>query len=268
MMVAATLPLTAQAARAQDLSRSDAAGPTSSKSDHVPPDAPAAEIPPMSPREMTQMMAMNDAATIGMLLVDQFEWRLGDGSNGPAWNAQGWYGTDYDKLWFKTEGQSLGGVTDGRVELLWDRIFSRWWSWQVGLRNDFGNGPSRNWLAIGVEGLAPYFFNIEVTAYVGDAGRTAARLEVEYELLFTQRLILQPEFEVNVYGQDDPERQIGAGFSNLQLGLRLRYEVRREFAPYIGIAWERSLGKTADLVRASGEDPSLFQLVAGIRFWF
>jgi copper resistance protein B len=218
---------------------------------------------------MTQMMGMNDAAALGMVLVDQLEWREGDGMNGPAWNAQGWYGTDYNKLWFKTEGERFGSVTqDGRVELLWDRIFSRWWSWQAGVRHDFGNGPSRNWLALGVQGLAPYWFNIEATAYVGDAGRTAARLEAEYELLFTQRLILQPEFEVNAYGKDDPERQIGAGFSNLQLGLRLRYEFRREFAPYIGVVWERSLGKTADMARNAGEDPSVLQVLAGIRFWF
>jgi copper resistance protein B len=151
---------------------------------------------------------------------------------------------------------------------LWDRIFSRWWSWQAGVRHDFGNGPSRNWLALGVQGLAPYWFDIEATAYVGDAGRTAARLQAEYELLFTQRLILQPEFELNAYGKDDPERQIGAGLSDLQLALRLRCEIRREFAPYVGIVWQRSLGKTADLVRAAGEDPSVLQMVAGVRFWF
>jgi copper resistance protein B len=218
---------------------------------------------------MTRMMEMNDAAALGMLLVDQLEWRQGDGLNGPAWNAEGWYGTDYNKLWFKTEGERLGGVIqDGRVELLWDRIFSRWWSWQAGARYDFGNGPSRNWLALGVQGLAPYWFNVEATAYVGDAGRTAARVQAEYELLLTQRLILQPEFELNAYGKDDPERQIGAGLSSLQLALRLRYEIRREFAPYIGVVWERSLGKTADLVSAAGEDPSVLQVVAGVRFWF
>jgi copper resistance protein B len=228
-----------------------------------------AAVHDMSYREMARMMDMDDTAAFGKLVADQFEWRHGDGAEGPAWDVQGWYGGDYNKLWFKTEGVRLGSVTeDGRAELLWDHIFSRWWSLQAGMRHDLGEGPSRNWLALGVQGLAPYFFQIEATGYVGDAGRTAARFRAEYELLFTQRLILQPEFEVNAYGKDDPQRLIGAGFSNLQLALRLRYEMRREFAPYIGVVWERSLGETAELVSNAGKDPSLLQLVAGVRFWF
>ena len=248
-------------AQAQDPSAPGEAG-------HVAPAPPATQMPAMSSREMTRMMEMNDAAALGKLLVDQLEWREGDGMSGPAWDAQAWYGTDFNKLWLKTEGMRLGSTTeDARAELLWDRIFSPWWSAQAGARHDFGNGPSRNWLAAGVQGLAPYFFAIEATAYVGDAGRTAARFRAEYELLFTQRLILQPELEVNAYGKDDPERQIGAGFSDVQLGLRLRYEFHRELAPYLGVAWLRRLGKTADLVSASGQDPSVLQVVAGIRFW-
>jgi len=232
-------------------------------------DEAMSETHDLSTREMARMMEMNDATAFGKLLVDQLEWRRGDGTEGPAWDVLGWYGTDYDKLWFRTEGVRFGSVTeDARAELLWDRIFSRWWSVQAGVRHDFGDGPSRNWLGLGVQGLAPYFFRIEATAYVGDAGRTAARFRAEYELLFTQRLILQPELEVNAYGKDDPERQIGAGFSDLQLALRLRYEIRREFAPYLGVAWFRSLGKTADLVRNAGNDPSIVQAVAGVRFWF
>ena len=231
-------------------------------------DQAMSEMHDVPSRAMTRMMEMNDAAAFGKLLVDQLEWRRGDGAEGPAWDALGWYGTDYDKLWFRTEGVRIGSVTeDARAELLWDRIFSRWWSVQTGVRHDFGDGPSRNWLALGVQGLAPYFFQIEATAYVGDAGRTAVRFRAQYELLFTQRLILQPELEVNAYGKDDPERQIGAGFSDLQLGLRLRYEIRREFAPYLGVAWFRNLGKTADMVRAAGNDPSVVQVLAGIRFW-
>jgi copper resistance protein B len=236
--------------------------------DQAQPANPVTDVHDMSYREMARMMDMDDAAAFGKLVADQFEWRHGDGAEGPAWDVQGWYGTDYNKLWFKTEGVRVGSVTeDGRVELLWDRIFSRWWSLQAGMRHDLGQGPPRNWLALGVQGLAPYFLQIETTGYVGDAGRTAARFRAEYELLFTQRMILQSEFELNAYGKDDPERHVGAGFSELQLGLRLRYEIRREFAPYLGVAWLRSLGKTAELVRTAGEDPSLLQIVAGIRFW-
>ena len=230
--------------------------------------SPATAGHAMSYREMARMMEMDDAAAFGRLLVDQFEWRAGDGADGPAWDAQAWYGSDYNKLWLKTEGQRLGDVTeDARAELLWDRIFSRWWSAQLGVRHDFGEGPSRDWLALGVQGLAPYFVQIEATAYLGDAGRSAARFRAQYELLLTQRMVLQPELELNAYAKDDPERNIGAGFSDLQLGMRLRYEIRRECAPYVGVAWFRRLGKTADLVRAAGQDPSLVQLVAGIRFW-
>jgi copper resistance protein B len=260
-----TLPLWAAALLSGGAALAEELG---SGSDHVPPEPPASELPAMSAGQMTRMMDMNDAAALGKLLIDQLEWRQGEGKDGTAWDAQAWYGSDYDKLWVKTEGVRVGSVTeDARAELLWDRIFSRWWSLQAGVRHDFGNGPSRDWLALGVAGLAPYFFVIEATAYVGDAGRTAMRLRTEYELLFTQRLILQPEFELNAYGKDDPERHLGAGVSELQFGLRLRYEIRREFAPYVGVAWLRSLGKTADLMREAGEDTGVFQVVAGVRIW-
>lgn len=151
---------------------------------------------------------------------------------------------------------------------LWDRIVSRWWNLQAGVRHDFGEGPSRDWVAVGVQGLAPYFFDVEATAYLGDSGRTAARFSAEYDLLFTQRLVLQPQFEVNLYGKDDPANRIGSGLSNLELALRLRYEFRREFAPYVGLVWTRRFGNTADFARAAGEDASDVQFLAGLRVWF
>jgi len=247
----------------------DANAPTQSELEHVPPEPPATEMAPMPYRVMSKQMAMDDREKIGKVLLDQLDWRLSNGRDALAWDAQAYYGGDYNKLWLKSEGERVGGTTeDARAEVLWDRIFSRWWSTQVGIRHDFGEGPSRDWLAVGVQGLAPYFFEIEATAYVGDAGRTAARFKVEYELLFTQRLILQPEFELNAYGKDDPENRIMSGLTDAQLALRLRYEIRREVAPYVGVAWVRRLGRTADLVRASGEDASDIQAVAGIRFWF
>ena len=122
--------------------------------------------------------------------------------------------------------------------------------------------------ALGVQGLAPYFFEVEATAYFGEGGRTAARFSAEYDLLFTQRLVLQPELEFTLHGKSDPERGTGSGFSDAQLALRLRYEIRRELAPYIGVAWVRHFGNTADLLRASGEDDSDVQFLAGVRFWF
>jgi copper resistance protein B len=204
-----------------------------------------------------------------MVLIDQLEWR--DTAEGSAlvWEAWGWYGGDYNKLWVKTEGERVGGATqDARAELLGDHIFARWWSVQTGLRQDFGQGPGRTWAAIGVQGLAPYWFDTEATFYVGDEGRTALRLKMEYELLFTQRLILQPEGEANLYGKSDPARQLGSGLSDLEIGLRLRYEVRRQFAPYVGVVWSRQFGETAEQVRESGGNPNELQFVLGLRAWF
>ena len=139
---------------------------------------------------------------------------------------------------------------------------------QAGGRQDFRGGPSRTWAAIGVQGLAPYWFDTAATFYVGEQGRTALRLKSEYELLFTQRLVLQPEGEANFYGKSDPARQLDSGLSELEIGLRLRYEVRREFAPYVGVVWWRAFGGTADRVRESGGNASDVRFVAGLRAWF
>jgi copper resistance protein B len=214
-------------------------------------------------------MDMDDASSRGRVLLEQLDWRDTGSGTALAWNAQAWYGTDYNKLWLKTEGERLAGTTpDARAEVLWDHVFSRWWSAQTGVRRDFGSGPERNWLALGVAGLAPYFFAVEATAYLGDVGRTAARLRTQCELLLAQRWILQPELELNAYGRDDPQRYIGSGVSDLQLALRLRYEIHREFAPYVGIVWVQRFGKTAELARAAGADGDSLQALIGIRAWF
>jgi copper resistance protein B len=242
---------------------------TSSEAAHVPPDPPQHPMGDMPYQQMAAMMQMDDTARTGTVLFDQLEWRNTADGNAAAWDAEGWYGGDYNKIRLRSEGERVGGRTeDARADLLWDHTFARWWSVQAGARQDFGAGPGRTWAAFGVEGLAPYWFITEATFYVGQQGRTAARLKTEYELLFTQRLILQPEGEVNLYGKSDPARQLGSGLSDLEIGLRLRYEVRREFAPYIGVVWARQFGGTADRVRESGGNPSNVQLVAGLRAWF
>jgi copper resistance protein B len=225
----------------------------------------AAEPAPGAPMPMSAAMQMSDSALFGAVLIDQLEVRTLD-TTALGWHAEGWYGGDIDKLWVRTEG--LEGPVPGEgasLELLWDRVIGRWWSLQAGAREDIGTGPARSWGALGVQGLAPYWFQIEATLYVGDAGRTAARLRVEYDLLLTQRLILQPELETNLYGESDPARRIGSGVSDIDAGLRLRYEVRREWAPYIGLAWVGLRGETATLARAAGERTNLLQLVAGLR---
>lgn len=247
---------------------SQQAGPTESERRHVPPDPPQLEMHDMSAREMIELMQMDDAAGFGRVLLDQLEWTEIDDHDALSWDAQAWYGGDYHKLWLKTEGESVAGDQEGRVELLWDRTFARWWNFQAGVRHDFGEGPSRGWAAFGVQGLAPYWFEVDAALYVGENGRTAARFSAEYELLLTQRLILQPEFELNAYGKDDPRNGLGSGLADTQLGLRLRYEIRREFAPYAGVVWSRLYGQTADLARSAGHDADDLQLVIGLRAWF
>ncbi len=206
---------------------------------------------------------------LAMLLIDRLEYFNGRDGNGVALDAQGWYGTDTNKLWVKVEGErSTGRLQNLRTEALWAHPIGIYWNTQLGIRHDFGVGPDRTWAAFGVQGLAPYFFDIEATFYVGQAGRTAFRFEAEYELLLTQRLILQPRFEVNLYGRDDPQLGIGAGLSDAALGLRLRYEFSRKFAPYVGVEWERKFGKTADFARNAGEPTFDPRLVAGLRLWF
>lgn len=186
-----------------------------------------------------------------------------------SWDASAWLGHAFNRLAIRTEGERVDSGTErAELELLWSHSFARWWDVVAGARADFEPGPSRNWGTFGIQGLAPYRFELEATAYVGEGGYTAARFEGEYELLITSRLILQPQLELNWYGQSDPERRIGSGLSSVEAGLRLRYEFRREVAPYVGLVRERLVGSTADLARADGLDPEDTSLVAGIRLRF
>lgn len=215
----------------------------------------------------------NDAHRMGtaryaMLLIDRLEYFDSGDEHGAALEVEGWYGGDLDKLWWKLEGEHAGGsLEDYRAEALWSHAVSAYFDTQLGLRHDGGEGPARNWAAFGIQGLAPYWFEVSATGYVGQGGRTAARFEAEYEILLTQRLILQPKLELNAYGKADPARGLGSGLSDASFGLRLRYEVRRRFAPYVGIEWQRRLGSTADYARQSGKSASDRQFVAGIRIW-
>lgn len=210
-----------------------------------------------------------DDRSLAMLRVDQLEATHSRHANGQAWAVQGWYGNDGDKLWLRSEGErSRGRIDHGQVELLWSHAVAPFWDTRLGVRRDVGRGPQRHWAAFGITGLAPYWFELEATAYAGTSGRTAARLRAEYELLFTQRVILQPEFELNLHGRDDAATRTGRGLSDAQLGLRLRYEIRRELAPYIGVVWTHRYGATADYARQNGEVAMDRQFVAGVRFWF
>lgn len=211
-------------------------------------------------------MDMHDDPALGMLLLDRLEWvHSRGGGSALAVDGEAWYGRNFDKLWLKFEG-SFGEAF--RTEASWSHAVAPFWNAQLGLRHDFGAGPDRTWAAFGIEGLAPYWFETGATFYLGQGGRAAARVAFEYEARFTQRLILRPSLEANWYGQDDPQRGIGSGLSDVEAGLRLRYEIHREFAPYAGVVWQRRFGRSRDYARAQGEPADDLQFVAGVRLWF
>jgi copper resistance protein B len=236
--------------------------------EHAPPDPPQSHVHAMPYREMAEMMGMDDRKLFGKVMLDRLEWRDADSAL-YEWDVSAWYGGDFDKLWFESEGEHAAGATrDARVELLWDHIATAWWSTRLGIRQDVGEGPARSWMAFGVAGMTPGFIELQATGYLGDRGRAALRLAADYDLLLTQRLVLQPQAELNFYSRDDPGRLVGTGLSDLELGLRLRYELRREIAPYAGVSWLRRYGDSAKFARAAGEDPHDVTFVAGVRAWF
>lgn len=210
-----------------------------------------------------------DDPLLAKLMIDKLEWRAAEGKNPWVWDADAWIGKDLNKAWFKSEGEYRDGRTEAAYfEALYSRAVATYWDFQVGWRRDFRPRPNRDWLAIGFKGLAPYFFEVDATVYGGGNNSAFARLDVEYEILFTQRLILSPEIELNAFAREDEKRGVGSGLSTAELGLRLRYEIRREFAPYIGINWEQKFGDTRDFAKADGESTNDLELVAGIRAWF
>ncbi len=204
------------------------------------------------------------------LMVDKVEVANPDGDSVLVWEADAWLGKDLNKLWFKTEGESPSGgaATEGKGELLYSRAIAPFWDLQAGWRHDFGEGPSRDWLAVGFKGLAPYKFEVDATAYAGESGRFAFNLQAEYEYLFTQRLILTSEVEFNVYSKKDEANGMGSGLTDMAAGLRLRYELAREFAPYIGVNWWRKFGATADYAVGEGDKRTDTEFVIGVRAWF
>jgi len=217
----------------------------------------------------TRGMGMDDNFQVGMLLIDQLETYHNQNQQGWQWDVEGRYGGDINKLWLFMEGGHRNGQAgEGILEASWSHAIAAFWDMQLGAREDYGAGPNRHWAAFGIQGLAPYWFEVKAGVYVDPDGWLAARLRTKYELLFTQRLILQPELETNFYSRTDSARGIGRGLSDLQLGLRLRYEFYRQFAPYLGINWLRRLGRTADYARAEDLSESEHQLIIGIRFWF
>jgi len=216
-----------------------------------------------------QRLRMADQHNFASLLVDRLEAVQTADGNSSAYDLQAWFGRDYDRAVLKSEGSyAAGAFNETSSELLWSHAVSGFWNRELGVRYDGGKGPGRTWLAFGFQGLAPYWFEVDATAYVGEGGNTALGLQAEYETLFTQKWILQTRAEASLYGQDDTARGIGSGLSELAIGVRLRYEIRRQFAPYVGLEWAGKFGATADLARAGGEPTSETRAIAGLRFWF
>ena len=200
---------------------------------------------------------------------DRAEYRAREGGDGYLWDIQGYYGGDLDKFWFKSEGEGTfgEGLESAEIQALWSHAIGPWWDLQAGVRQDL-TGPERTHAVLGVQGLAPYMFEVDAAAFLSTKGDLTARVEAELDQRITQRLILQPRAEVNLSAQDIPELGVGAGLDSVELGLRLRYEFVREFAPYVGVEQEWKVGQSADYARLAGEDPSVTNYVVGVRFWF
>lgn len=218
---------------------------------------------------------IHDNQVFWLVLVDELEYRFNDGTDALNWDAIAWVGGDYQRLWIETEGEiGVAGDGSGEAELqvLYGRLVSPFWDFQAGLRYDqvFGPGrdPGRAFAVIGIQGLAPYLFEIDASLFISEDGDVSARFETEYQFLLTQRLILQPELEVNVAAQQVEEFGVGSGLNDIELSLRLRYEVSRQFAPYVGVSWTRKFGQTAEFAREEGESTDNFAVVGGLRLLF
>jgi copper resistance protein B len=203
------------------------------------------------------------------LMVETLEYRPGHGEDGYGWRARASFGGDVDRLVLKSEGEGEGGDLErGEVQALYSHAIGPYFDLQAGVRQDFQSGPSRTFAAVGVDGLAPYGFELESALFLSNRGDLSARLEASTDLRLTQRLILEPRAEANLAAQDDRAAGVGSGLSELELGLRLRYAFRPEFAPYVGVNWSRTFGDTADFARADGRDVEQTRFVVGLRAWF
>lgn len=217
---------------------------------------------------------VDDSQIFWLLLVDQLEYRANDGEDTFNWDAISWVGGDYQRLWIETEGDVglESGDGESELQLLYGKLISPFWDFQAGIKYDqvfsSAGGPARASGVIGIQGLAPYLFELDASLFVSQDGDVSARLVAEYQLLLSQRLILQPEFETNIAIQEVEEFGVGSGFNDVELGLRLRYEISRQFSPYVGVNWTRTLGETADLAEDEGESIDNFAFVGGLRLFF
>ncbi|NEX91243.1 copper resistance protein B [Caulobacter sp. 17J65-9] len=205
----------------------------------------------------------------GSVVVNLAEYQFRDDDDAYRWDAEGWFGGDVNRFVLKTEGEGTvdADLEDAEVQALYARAIGPYFNLEAGLRYDF-EPESRTYAVLGVEGVAPYWFDLEAAAFLSDEGDLLGRVKASQDFRLTQRLLFQPRLEMNLAAQDVPESEIGAGLSNIEFGIRLRYEIKREFAPYVGVSWESAIGDTADFARAGGEDVSSTSIVVGLRTWF
>jgi copper resistance protein B len=227
----------------------------------------AAAFPNVSGTDMH--MHMHDDPLTAMLRFDELEWQNRSGGDALKWDVTGWIGHDMNRLWLRDEGEHVSGnAAANRLEVLWGRPVAAWWDLVAGARLDTGPGPSRTYAAVGFQGLAPQWLHVEATAYVGEGGQVGLRLQGDYDWLITNRAILSARVEGDAWSDDDERAGIGSGLAEITTGLRLRYEIRRELAPYIGVERDGLFGATADQARAAAEAGRDTRIVAGLQFWF
>jgi copper resistance protein B len=236
--------------------------PAFAQMSHSSPTVPVTSATPFG------MSPVDDEHIFYHALLSEFEGRFGS-TNSFRWDGEAWAGTDTNRIWLKSEGKLTNGqVDDGQQQIFYSRPISTFFDAQLGARYDLDSLPGRGWGAFGIEGLAPLFFHVSATGYVGGDGRLAAKLEGSYDLLLTQKLILQPQIEMNFYSLNDPVRKTGSGLSDIDVGLRLRYEITRKIAPYVGVTYDGKFGSTAAFASDAGETTSQIRFTAGMRLWF
>ena len=285
-LVAALASVTAPPAQAQQTPPDPHAGhvhpapPAPTPAPTPAPPAGPATSPPPSVRPLTDAdraaafppgvhgHSVHDDMVHAYVLADELEWRAGHGASGLHWDVDGWVGKDRERFWFRAEGVSDGDrVDEAHAHALYGRAIARWWDVVAGVRQDLRPGGAQAWAAIGVQGFAPYRIDVEVTGYVGAHGRTQLRLDAAHDLRLTRRVVAQTRLEGTIDGKADPAHDAGTGVAVVEAGVRVRYEIRRELAPYIGLTWKHALSDTADLQRAAGDAPAGLQLMVGLRVW-
>jgi copper resistance protein B len=275
-----TLPLTTEPASVDHAQIDHAAMDHAQMADMPMPDAdegalPRTPIPPITDADRAAARppagghAAHDTGAHGLVLFDRLEIFDADPGTGAAWELRGWRGGDVDRVWLRSEGERVDGRLErADVEVFYGHATSAWWELLAGIRHDSAPGGARDFAAVGVQGLAPYKIEVAATAYLGSGGQAGLRAEAEYETLFTNRLILQSRVEANAWARGDAARGIGAGLSTIEAGVRLRYQVTRRVAPYVGLQVERAFGDTARLRALDGHDAADTRLVVGLHAWF